>query len=226
MDLKSLLNQALNSDVLKQGSQSLGNTAQSLGKSAQQFGQDKSQLATLGAGAVGGGLIGLLMGSKKSRKMGKKALGVGSAAALGALAFKVYNDWQKSQSGNTSPPPSVPQLSEDQHSILILKSMIAAAKADGHVDADEQQKIQQAVAELGADESVQQLVQAELNKPLDPSEIALAVSHKEQAAEVYLASLLVVDDQNFMEKSYLKELANQLGLAEELVQQLEAQVQR
>jgi uncharacterized membrane protein YebE (DUF533 family) len=173
MDLKSLLNQALNSDVLKQGSQSLGNTAQSLGRSAQQFGQDKSQLATLGAGAVGGGLIDLLMGSKKPRKMGKKALGVGSAAALGALAFKVNNDWQKSQSGNTSPPPSVPQLSEDQHSILILKSMIAAAKADGHVDADEQQKIQQAVAELGADESVQQLVQAELNKPLDPSEIAL-----------------------------------------------------
>lgn len=99
MDLKSLLNQALNSDLMKQGSQTLSQSAHSLGNSAQKLGQDKSQLATLGAGAVGGGLIGLLMGSKKSRKMGKKALGVGSAAALGALAFKVYNDWQKSQPG-------------------------------------------------------------------------------------------------------------------------------
>ncbi|WP_104399132.1 tellurite resistance TerB family protein [Vibrio penaeicida] len=225
MDLKSLLNQALNSDLMKQGSQTLSQSAQSLGNSAQKLGQDKSQLATLGAGAVGGGLIGLLMGSKKSRKMGKKALGVGSAAALGALAFKVYNDWQKSQPGNTSPSPSSsPQLSEDQHSILILKAMIAAAKADGHVDEQEQLKIQQAVTELGADDSVNQLVQSELNKPLDPSDIARSVSNKEQAAEVYLASLLVVDEQNFMERSYLKELATQLGLADDLVLQLEAQV--
>ncbi|GLQ71437.1 tellurite resistance TerB family protein [Vibrio penaeicida] len=223
MDLKSLLNQALNSDLMKQGSQTLSQSAHSLGNSAQKLGQDKSQLATLGAGAVGGGLIGLLMGSKKSRKMGKKALGVGSAAALGALAFKVYNDWQKSQPGNTSPSPS-PQLSEDQHSILILKAMIAAAKADGHVDEQEQLKIQQAVTELGADDSVNQLVQSELNKPLDPSDIARSVSNKEQAAEIYLASLLVVDEQNFMERSYLKELATQLGLADDLVLQLEAQV--
>ncbi|MDP2571110.1 tellurite resistance TerB family protein [Vibrio penaeicida] len=223
MDLKSLLNQALNSDLMKQGSQTLSQSAHSLGNSAQKLGQDKSQLATLGAGAVGGGLIGLLMGSKKSRKMGKKALGVGSAAALGALAFKVYNDWQKSQPGNTSPSPS-PRLSEDQHSILILKAMIAAAKADGHVDEQEQLKIQQAVTELGADDSVNQLVQSELNKPLDPSDIARSASNKEQAAEVYLASLLVVDEQNFMERSYLKELASQLGLADDLVLQLEAQV--
>ncbi|MBD1559562.1 tellurite resistance TerB family protein [Vibrio sp. S9_S30] len=222
MDLKSLLNQALNSDLIKQGSQTLSQSAQTLGNSAQKLGQDKSPLATLGAGAVGGGLIGLLMGSKKSRKMGKKALGVGSAAALGALAFKVYNDWQKNQPGKT-PAPSTP-LSEDQHSILILKAMIAAAKADGHVDQQEQTKIQQAVTELGADDFVNHLVQSELNKPLDPSDIARSVSNKEQAAEVYLASLLVVDEQNFMERSYLKELANQLELAEDLVLQLEAQV--
>lgn len=102
--------------------------------------------------------------------------------------------------------------------------MIAAAKADGHVDEQEQLKIQQAVTELGADDSVNQLVQSELNKPLDPSDIARSVSNKEQAAEIYLASLLVVDEQNFMERSYLKELATQLGLADDLVLQLEAQV--
>lgn len=57
MDLKSLLNQALNSDIVKQGSSQLGAIT-----------QDSSKLKTLGAGALGGGLIGLLMGSKKAKK--------------------------------------------------------------------------------------------------------------------------------------------------------------
>ncbi len=60
MDLKALLNQALNSDLVQKGTQQ----AQSLTK-------DKSQLATLGAGALGGGLLGILMGSKKVRNLAR-----------------------------------------------------------------------------------------------------------------------------------------------------------
>lgn len=225
MDLKGLLNQTLNSDIVKQGSSALQQGASGLGNMT----KDKSNLTALGAGAVGGGLIGMLMGSKKARKMGKKAAGIGGAAALGALAFKVYNDWQSNQNSQAQPAPQAElpnsnQLDENQHSVLILKAMIAAAKADGHVDAEETAKIEQAIASMGADSSVSQLVSAELAKPLDPAEVARSVSGPEQAAEVYLASLLVADEQNFMEKAYLKELANQLGLAGDLVAQLEAQV--
>lgn len=71
------LNQALSSDLVKKGSEQLKN-----------LGQDKSQLGALGAGALGGGLLGMLLGSKKSAKWGKSALKVGGAAALGALAYK------------------------------------------------------------------------------------------------------------------------------------------
>lgn len=221
MDLKNLLNQALNSDLVKQGSSTLKQGASGLGGMA----KDKNNLSALGAGAVGGGLVGLLMGSKKARKMGKKAAGIGGAAAIGALAFKVYNDWQSGQPNQPQEAATAPSsLDENQHSVLILKAMIAAAKADGHVDDDEKQKIQQAVASLGADDSVNQLVSAELEKPLDPSEIARGASSPEQAAEIYLASLLVADEQNFMEKAYLNELAKQLGLAGDLVVQLEHQV--
>ncbi|POF49956.1 DUF533 domain-containing protein, partial [Vibrio vulnificus] len=96
MDLKSLLNQALNSDLLKQGSEALNKQTQNLKNNT-----NASQLKTLGAGALGGGLIGMLMGSKKSgkmaKKLGKNALKIGGAAALGALAYKVYNDWQGTQ---------------------------------------------------------------------------------------------------------------------------------
>ena len=46
-------------------------------------------------------------------------------------------------------------------------------------------------------------LERELNKPLDPAEIARAASTPEIAAEMYLASLLMVDEESFMERSYL-----------------------
>ncbi|HHF2971444.1 TPA: tellurite resistance TerB family protein [Vibrio diabolicus] len=222
MDLKSLLNQALKSDLLKQGADALGKQTNNIKSSS-----NSSSLKTLGAGAVGGGLIGMLMGSKKSKKMTKKigssALKVGGAAALGALAYKVYNDWQAKQSGQGVHETFDPD--DSKHSVLILKAMIGAAKADGHVDEEEMARIEQALADMGADEHVRQLVQQELNKPLDPAEIANQATSPQQASEIYLASLIVADEQNFMEKAYLQELAKQLQLSPEVTQQLEVQVQ-
>ncbi|MFH4736880.1 tellurite resistance TerB family protein [Vibrio diabolicus] len=222
MDLKSLLNQALKSDLLKQGADALGKQTNNIKSSS-----NSSSLKTLGAGAVGGGLIGMLMGSKKSKKMTKKigsgALKVGGAAALGALAYKVYNDWQAKQSGQGVHETFDPD--DSKHSVLILKAMIGAAKADGHVDEEEMARIEQALADMGADEHVRQLVQQELNKPLDPAEIANQAISPQQASEIYLASLIVADEQNFMEKAYLQELAKQLQLSPEVTQQLEVQVQ-
>lgn len=211
MDLKSLLNQALNSNIVKQGSTQLSSIT-----------QDSSKLKTLGAGAVGGGLIGLLMGSKKTKKIGKKVLGIGGAAALGALAYKAYNDWQAKQT--TTQPQATFDPDDSSHSVLILKAMIAAAKADGHVDEQEMSKIEQAIIEMGADAQLQQLVKNELHKPLDPAAIAQLATTPEQASELYLASLLIADEQNFMEKAYLNELAKQLRLADDLVLALEQQV--
>ncbi|MCR9363968.1 tellurite resistance TerB family protein [Vibrio antiquarius] len=222
MDLKSLLNQALKSDLLKQGADALGKQTNNIKSSS-----NSSSLKTLGAGAVGGGLIGMLMGSKKSKKMTKKigsgALKVGGAAALGALAYKVYNDWQAKQSGQGVHETFDPD--DSKHSVLILKAMIGAAKADGHVDEEEMARIEQALADMSADEHVRQLVQQELNKPLDPAEIANQATSPQQASEIYLASLIVADEQNFMEKAYLQELAKQLQLSPEVTQQLEVQVQ-
>ncbi len=220
MDLKNLLNQALKSDLLKQG-------ANALGKKTQATSSDGDKLKTLGAGAVGGGLLSMLMGSKKShriaKKMGMGALKVGGAAAVGALAYKVYNDWQAKQN------PQAANVAFDQndnlHSTRILKAMIAAAKADGHIDNTEMARIEQALDEMGVDQQVRQLVQTEMNKPLDPAEVARLATSPQQASEIYLASLIVVDEQNFMEKAYLQELAKQLNLAAEVVAQLEHQVQ-
>lgn len=214
MDLKSLLNQALNSDIVQQGQKQLKQQSSS------------GTLKSLGAGAVGGGLVNLLMGSKKSKKLGKKmggnALKIGGVAALGALAYKVYND---SQTNQASPEPQNEFREDDPiHSELILKAMIAAAKADGHVDTQEMERIENALKESGVGHQLQSIIHNELNKPLDPNEVARLAATPQQAAEIYLASLIVIDEQNFMEKAYLQELAKQMQLAPEVINQLETQL--
>ncbi|MCL9776018.1 tellurite resistance TerB family protein [Vibrio methylphosphonaticus] len=219
MDLKSLLNQALKSDVVSKATQKASQSSSSLSSAI----GDKKTMGALGAGVVGGGLLGMLMGSKKTKKVGKTALGVGSAAALGALAFKIYNDWDKKNDAD-SEGATVNEFANVNHEEIVLKAMIGAAKADGHIDDVEMGKIDQALQRMHADAHVQALVQAEIAKPLDPSYIAQLAHSPEQGAEIYLASLLVVDEQNFMEKAYLQELAKQLQLPSELVSKLDAQV--
>ena len=78
---------------------------------------------------------------------------------------------------------------------------------------------------LQADVGERQWMEAELQRPLDPAEVARAASTPEMAAEMYLASLLMVDDTSFMERAYLDELARQLRLPAGLKAELEAQSQ-
>jgi uncharacterized membrane protein YebE (DUF533 family) len=182
-----------------------------------------------GKGALAGGALGLLLGNRKARKMGGKLAVYGGLAAVGALAYKAYGDWKQQQSGAATvgaprtvdalPPPDA-----ESHSQAILKALIAASKADGHVDDRERQVIEGEFSRLDAAPEVREWLQAELQKPLDPAEVARAATSPEMASEMYLASLLAVDEQNFMERAYLDELARQLKLDDGLKARLEQQM--
>ena len=56
--------------------------------------------------------------------------------------------------------------------------------------------------------------------------MASAASTPEIAAEMYIASLILVDEEHFMERAYLEELAKQLKLDPGLKAELEAQVKQ
>lgn len=188
-----------------------------------------------GAGAAAGGAIGLLMGSKRGRKFGGKALKYGSVAALGLLAYKAYGNWQAQQQQQTQPsaPPAaqprtvnlLPAPEVEQHSRAMLQSMIAAAKADGHLDERERGLVEAELSRIAADADTRRWFEDELRKPLDPAEVARAAGSPEMAAEMYLASLLVADETSFMERAYLDELSRQLRLPEGLKLELERQAQ-
>ncbi len=205
-------------------------------KTAQQSAGDLGNVAGVksgadfGKGALAGGALGLLLGNRKARKMGGKVAVYGGLAAVGMLAYKAYGDYKKQQgvatTAGTMPQPlhTLPAPEVESHSQAILKALIAAAKADGHVDDREREVIEGEFSRIGADPEVRQWLQAELSKPLDPAEVASAATSPELAAEMYIASLIAADDQNFMERAYLDELARQLKLDDGLKAKLEQQV--
>ncbi|MFC6296165.1 DUF533 domain-containing protein [Pseudomonas sp. CCM 7893] len=189
-----------------------------------------SLLGGAGGGALAAGAMGLLLGNKKARKFGGKALTYGGLAALGVIAYKAYGNWQAQQASAPQGEPQtidrLPAAQVEQHSQAILKALVAAAKADGHVDERERALIEGEFTKLDSDRELQQWLHAELNKPLDPTDVARAASTPEMAAEMYIASVMLVDEENFMEKAYLDELARQLKLEPGLKVELERQVRQ
>lgn len=195
-------------------------------------------LGSIGGGALGGSLVSLLMSSTKARRTGGSMIGYGSLAALGVVAYKAYNNWQsqnqdqaqgQSQAGLSAVqqlPQTVDRVSPEaveEHSQAILRAIIAAAKADGHIDARERQLIDEAFGKLTHEPQLQAWIEQELHKPLDPADLARAAKTPEIAAEMYLASILVVDEESYMERAYLDELARQLQLDPALKAELETQ---
>jgi len=189
-----------------------------------------AMLSGMGKGALAAGALALLFGTRSGRKVTGSALKLGSLAALGGVAYKVYRDWQTQDAdgGSVSADPGVPvdRLPFEQaerRSRLLLRAMVSAAKADGHVDDEERQRIEESVGRLDLDSEAFRFFQHELARPVDPADLAREIDSQEAALEVYLASLLAIDVDNYMERGYLEELARQLDLSPELARRLEAE---
>lgn len=185
-------------------------------------------ISDLGKGALAGGALGMLLGRGR---MGGKLVKYGGLAALGVMAYKAYGAWQQEKAKTGSAPAvaepqtvdRLPAPAAEHHSQVLLAALVAAAKADGHVDARERELIEQGLKQAGADTELDAWLQRELAKPLDPLDVAGRVDSPELASEVYLLSLAVIEEQNFMEKAYLDGLAQALKLEPGLRQQLELQ---
>ena len=183
-------------------------------------------LGGLLGGGAGGGLGGALGGGTQSRSGGTN---YAALASLGMMAYQAYQAWQRSQA--SAAPQQIPQTADllagpevEEHSHAVLRALIAAAKADGEIDAREQQMINEEISKHTADQQLQQWFQAEVSKPLDANEVAQAANgNPAMAAEMYLVSVILVDDQQDAERSYLDELAAALQIDPDLQVHLERQ---
>jgi uncharacterized membrane protein YebE (DUF533 family) len=234
MNIQNLLNQFIGPGDT---TSSAGNTAQGIGDTLNRLG-DKLP-GGLAGGAAAGGIMALLMGNKSARKIAGKAAGYGGAALLGGLAYKAYSNWQHNKGGQTTTwsdtgntmlqtndasTPGDAQAPDFQ--LQLIKAMIAAAKADGHIDATEQQRIFSAVEEMDASNEVKGVIFDLLQQPITLGELAAGAANIEQRSELYLASCLVINPDQPSEKAHLEQLAAVLELPEGLAQQLQWQAQR
>jgi uncharacterized membrane protein YebE (DUF533 family) len=189
--------------------------------------------SALGKGAIAGGLLGILM-TGGGRKMLGTGLKVGGAALIGGLAYQAYNDWKNGKEAKAGDAPQAlpspdgtaflpaDETAAQELSVKLVQAMVAAAKADGHVTPDERARIDEALGRVGLEADAAQLLRAELDAPLDVRRIAALARTEEEAAEIYAASLLVVDEQSLEEKGYLAMLASALNLEDGLVRHLHA----
>jgi len=191
----------------------------------------EAMLSGMGKGALAAAAVALLLGTKGGRKLSGGALKLGSLAAVGGLAWKVYNDWQGKHpdvaaSENDKPIAELAAPQAEQRSLLLLRAMIAAAKADGHIDATEQEKINTLVEHLDLDSGTLTMMTREVAKPVAVEELAADVDSAAAAAEVYMTSLMVIDPDQPSERDHLDRLAAALKLDNELVSQLETEAKK
>ena len=210
MDMKNLLDQLLQSgkDIAQKG-QVLAE--QKLGIPAEGEKRD-SMLSGMKTGAAAAGTLALLLGTQTGRRVTGAAVKVGSLAALGGLAYQMYRQWE---TPNVASDTSEAVTEAQTDPAILLKAMIAAAKADGHVDSAEMTAIRQKLSELALDGDVNDMILTELTKPLDAASIAaLADGNVAIATEIYLVSAAVIDVANDAEQAYLADLRAALALPE------------
>ncbi len=209
MDLNSILNQVL--DVAKNSASKLETGNQTI-----------DSLTKVGGGAALGGILSMILGRSGGASLAK----LGSLAVLGNLAYQAYQNYQKSQQN------SQPNISENAFDVLnssshvdagelILRTMIAAAAADGEITEDEKQTI---ANEAGNNPELAQWLEQEIQNPISINEITRLVGNDTAlASNVYLAARLVSKDLSRKEIIFLADLAQALGLDDALVEQLEKQ---
>lgn len=187
-------------------------------------------------------IAGVLLGTKTGRQVAGNALALGGLAAIAGLgyqAYKNYRDGNQLQPAPQStqqtepqflPPPSdsgfstAPAVASNDFTLLLVRAMIAAARADGHIDDAERQRILGKVHEAGVGSEAEAFFQRELANPVDLDAIVASAKTEEQRVQVYTASRLAIEPDSRAERGYLDLLAGRLGLADALVDHIEATV--
>lgn len=195
----------------------------------QKSGSGKSDLSQMLVPGALGGLAGLLLASKSSRKMlakyGTGALLVGGGAVAGSVLWNKYKDKLRADPHTASQYGEAPAPLDVRTERLIL-ALVFAAKSDGHIDAKEQQAIEQQLREAGIEEQGRAMIARAMEQPLDPQRLARDVHNEEEALELYFISCAAIDIDHFMERSYLNALGEALKLPLEVREGIERDLQQ
>jgi uncharacterized membrane protein YebE (DUF533 family) len=177
-----------------------------------------------GAAGMAAGM--LLSGGGLGKMVGNVAK-AGAVAAVGGLAWSAWQNYQKNQPDRAPasnedafvPPPQASYQTEELGKTLV-RAMIAAAKADGQIDADEKDRIFKRLESMPLSSEEKAFVFDELSSPLDLDAVVARADTPEHAAEIYAASLVAMRPDTPTERAYLEALTFKLKLDPALVAEI------
>lgn len=186
-----------------------------------------------------GAIVAVLLGTGTGRAIGGSALKLGGMAAIAGLGYQAWKNYQAGKdpmAGQTAgepellPPPrdsefsAEPAAVTDDFALSLVRVMIAAARADGHVDDAERNRIQEKLALSGLGRDAMDFLSDELAKPVDMDALVRSASTEAQKVEMFTAARLTIDPETRAERGFLDLLAGRLGLPDPLVDHIEATV--
>lgn len=176
-----------------------------------------------------GGLAGLLVANKSSRKLltkyGAGALLVGGGAVAGSVLWNKYKD--KVRAAHQGEPQFGSQSTPlDVRTERLILALVFAAKSDGHIDAKERAAIEHQLRESGVEEQGRVFIEKAIEQPLDPQRLAQDVRNEEEALEIYFLSCAAIDIDHFMERSYLNALGDALKIPQDVRDGIEQDLQQ
>ncbi|ASY70510.1 tellurite resistance TerB family protein [Sinorhizobium fredii] len=223
-DAKKLLDQFLGSQV-----PGAGGTVRGRADQVTQLAKD-NPLAT-------GAIAAVLLGTKSGRNLAGNAAVLGGLAAIAGLGYQAYKNYQAGQAPQpASPAPmelpappadsgfAAPEALSNDFALVLVRAMIAAARADGHIDETERRRIMDKLSVSGLSADATAFLEGELANPIDLDAIVAAGKTEEERVEIYTASRLAIEPDGRAERGYLDLLAGRLGLADALVDHIEATV--
>lgn len=186
-----------------------------------------------------GAIAAVLLGTESGRKLTGSALKLGGLAAIAGLGYQAYKNYQAGKAPETAPAASEPALlpppadspfspeaptAGSDFALTLVRAMIAAAKSDGHVDDAERARILDKLHSSALDAEAEAFIAEELARPTDVEALVAAAKTEAQKVELFTASRLAIDPDSRAERGYLDMLAGRLGLADALVDHIEATV--
>jgi len=176
-----------------------------------------------------GGLAGLLVANKSSRKLlakyGTGALLAGGGAIAGTVLWNKYKD--RVRTAHQDEPQFGQQTSSlDVRTERLILALVFAAKSDGHIDDNERAAIEQQMREAGVEAQGRALVAQAIEQPLDPMRLAQSVKNEEEALELYFLSCAAIDIDHFMERSYLNALGDALKIPQDVRDGIEQDIKQ
>lgn len=181
-------------------------------------------MQSAGLGGLAGLAAGMLLGGGAKKALGN-VVTIGAVAAVGGLAYKAWQSYQENQGRQVPAEPTdafIPDAGSAREELgrSMVRAMISAAKADGHIDGTEKERIFGKLSTMPLNAEEKAFVFDELSTPLDVGAVAVWGDTPEHAAEIYAASLAAINIDSDAERAYLADLARRMALPVGLVAEI------